>query len=209
MKAHVPKTPPADSLRHAISDLRRKQSHYLLSGSFVEKYVMTPLQLGTIATMVYRLGGFTGALPWPLRWPLGLVSGLLACLVRMLTGIYIRTGMPVGPGFIIHNFSAINIDAESIGENFTVNQGVSIGFDWLGQGRPVIGNNVYFGSGAKALGGIRLGDNVVVAANALVVAPVEDGCTVAGVPARVISRDASSRYLQLKTSAGGREPGPA
>ena len=209
MMAHDPTPPLGASLRNAISDLRRKQSHYLLSGSFIEKYVMTPLQLGTIATMVYRLGGFIAALPWPLRWPLGIAYGVLACLVRMLTGIHIRTGMPIGPGFIIHNFSAINIDAESIGENFTVNQGVSIGFDWLGRGRPVIGNNVYFGSGAKALGGIRLGDNVVVAANALVVSPVEDGCTVAGVPARVISRDGSSRYLHLKTSAGGRESGSA
>ena len=79
----------------------------------------------------------------------------------------------------------------------TVNQGVSIGADWLCQGRPIIGNNVFIGAGAKVLGRIQIGDNVVIAANALVIQAVPDNCTVVGVPARIISRQATSIYLQL------------
>ena len=63
----------------------------------------------------------------------------------------------IGPGFIIHNFSSVLIDAESIGADFTVNQAVSVGPDWSGGARPRIGDNVYFGAGAKALGDITIG----------------------------------------------------
>lgn len=186
-------------LRDAASDLYRKRSHYVLKGGFVEKYIMTTLQLGTLAALVYRVGAAALRQPALLRWPLYGFYRVLAVFSNCFTGIQINPRVPIGPGFIIHNFAAVHIDAVRIGENFTVNQGVSIGPDWRGQGRPTIGNNVYLGSGAKALGGITLGDNVVVAANALVVSSVADGCTVAGVPARVISRGGESSYLRLKT----------
>lgn len=193
-------------LELAHSDLHRKQSHYLLSGSFVEKYIMTTLQLGTLAVFVYRFAAWVHALPWPLRWPLSLLAFPARVLSQSLTGIRIPAAQKIGPGFIIHNFSSIHIDAGSVGENFTVNQGVSVGPDWTQQGRPVLGNNVFLGSGAKVLGAITLGDNVVVAANALVIRSVPDNCTVAGVPARVISRDGNSSYLQLKSSSAASAP---
>jgi serine O-acetyltransferase len=184
----------------AHSDLHRKQSHYLLTGSFVEKYIMTTLQLGTLAVFVYRFAAWVHTRPWPLRLPLTLLAVPAQVLSQSLTGIRLPAALPIGPGFIIHNFSSIHIDAAAVGENFTVNQGVSVGPDWTRQGRPVLGNNVFLGSGAKVLGAITLGDNVVVAANALVIRSVPDNCTVAGVPARVISRDGNSSYLQLKSA---------
>lgn len=193
-------------LELAHSDLHRKQSHYLLSGSFVEKYIMTTLQLGTLAVFVYRFSAWVHALSWPLRAPLTLLSFPARVLSQSLTGIRIPAAQKIGPGFIIHNFSSIHIDASSVGENFTVNQGVSVGPDWTQQGRPVLGNNVFLGAGAKVLGDITVGDNVVVAANALVIRSVPDNCTVAGVPARVISRDGSSSYLQLKSSSATSAP---
>jgi serine O-acetyltransferase len=192
----------------ARSDLHRKRSHYVLRGGFVEKYIMTTLQLGTLAVFAYRFGAGVLALPAALRWPLWPLRLLLEALGRSLTGVGINPRTPIGPGFIIHNFSAVNIDAERVGDNFTVNQGVSIGYDWRRSGRPTIGSNVFFGAGAKALGKLTIGDNVVIAANALVINSVPDNCTVAGVPARVIARDGGSRYLQLK-SAPPRDGAPA
>lgn len=190
------------------SDLHRKQSHYLLSGSFVEKYIMTTLQLGTLAVFVYRFAAWVHTQPWPLRMVLSLLAFPARVLSQSLTGIRIPAAQKIGPGFIIHNFSSIHIDAATVGENFTVNQGVSVGPDWTQQGRPVLGNNVFLGSGAKVLGNITLGDNVVVAANALVIRSVPDNCTVAGVPARVISRDGNSSYLQLKSTPAGPATAP-
>jgi acetyltransferase-like isoleucine patch superfamily enzyme len=61
-----------------------------------------------------------------------------------------------------------------------------------------IGNDVWIGSGARILDGVRIGDNAVVGAGSVVTKPVPSHATVAGVPARVISKP-------LDTISGGRD----
>ena len=48
---------------------------------------------------------------------------------------------------------------------------------------PIIGNGVYIGAGAKVLGGITVGDNAKIGANAVVLINVPAGKTAVGVPA--------------------------
>ena len=43
--------------------------------------------------------------------------------------------------------------------------------------------------GCKVIGNITIGNNVLVAPNAVVVKDVPDNCVVAGVPARIIKKD--------------------
>jgi serine O-acetyltransferase len=94
----------------------------------------------------------------------------------------------IGPGmFIQHGFSTI-IGATSIGRNFWVNQQITTGFAEIGE-RPIIGDNVHLCCGAKVIGAVRIGNNSIVGANAVVVKDVPDNCTVAGVPAYIICRD--------------------
>jgi acetyltransferase-like isoleucine patch superfamily enzyme len=52
----------------------------------------------------------------------------------------------------------------------------------------VLGDNVWLGTGAKVLDGVRLGHGVVVGANAVVTADLPDGAIAAGVPARILRR---------------------
>jgi serine O-acetyltransferase len=52
--------------------------------------------------------------------------------------------------------------------------------------RPVLGDNVVVGAGAKVLGGISLGDNVKVGANSVLLRSVPPNATVAGIPAREV-----------------------
>jgi serine O-acetyltransferase len=47
---------------------------------------------------------------------------------------------------------------------------------------------VVLGAGSKILGGIRIGDNVTVGANSVVVDSVEASSTVVGIPARKVSK---------------------
>ena len=54
------------------------------------------------------------------------------------------------------------------------------------KGEIVIGKNVWIGDKATILGGVHIGDNVIVAANAVVTKDIPDNCVVAGVPARII-----------------------
>ncbi len=51
---------------------------------------------------------------------------------------------------------------------------------------PKIGRGVMIGAGAKVLGNIAVGDHARIAAGSVVLKPVPAGCTVAGVPARVV-----------------------
>lgn len=108
-------------------------------------------------------------------------------LYQPMVTLYIYTPV-IGAGlFIQHGFSTI-ITAKSIGENCWINQQVTIGFV-EGSDCPTIGNNVKITAGAKVLGGVTLGDNVIVGANAVVVKNVPADCTVVGVPASIIKRE--------------------
>lgn len=86
--------------------------------------------------------------------------------------------------FIQHGF-ATYISARKIGEYCWINQQVTIGYTFDPE-PPIIGNGVRVSAGAKVVGSITLGDNVIVAANAAVVKDVEDNQIVGGVPAKTI-----------------------
>nr|WP_239452030.1 hypothetical protein [Frondihabitans sp. PAMC 28766] len=66
-------------------------------------------------------------------------------------------------------------------------QGVTLGTQQDGGKCPSLANNVSLGAYAQVLGGIRLGDNVVVGAMSVVLKDVPSGQTVVGIPARPIS----------------------
>lgn len=55
-------------------------------------------------------------------------------------------------------------------------------------GELVIGNGCWVGNGAQIIGPLTIGDNVIIAAGAVVVNDVPAGVVVAGVPARIIRR---------------------
>jgi acetyltransferase-like isoleucine patch superfamily enzyme len=57
----------------------------------------------------------------------------------------------------------------------------------------VLGDDVWLGTGAKVLDGVRVGSHVVVGANAVVTSDLPDGAVAVGVPARVLRvREAGS-----------------
>lgn len=56
------------------------------------------------------------------------------------------------------------------------------------KGEVIIGNNVWIGDKVTILGDVHIGDNVIVAANAVVTKDVPDNSIVAGVPAKVVKQ---------------------
>ncbi|MBR0445876.1 MAG: hypothetical protein IIX23_01135 [Oscillospiraceae bacterium] len=111
---------------------------------------------------------------------------LLAFCYPPMDSLYIDA-FEIGGGLFIQHGFATMIAAKSIGENCWINQQVTIGYN--GQGDPpTIGDNVTITCGAKVLGSITVGDNVVVGANAVVICDVPESCVVGGVPARILKR---------------------
>lgn len=53
----------------------------------------------------------------------------------------------------------------------------------------IIGDNCFIGCSAKILGGIHIGDNVKIGANAVVIKDVPDNCTVVGVLGKIINNN--------------------
>lgn len=85
--------------------------------------------------------------------------------------------------FIQHGFATV-IYAKKVGHHFMINQQVTIG--WGEKGCPTIGNYVQVRAGAKVIGDITIGDDVIIGANAVVTKDVPSHSMVVGVPGRII-----------------------
>ena len=96
----------------------------------------------------------------------------------------------VGPGLRIYHVGGfIHVGPNvRIGRNCTLLPGVVFGnrHERHDGCRVTVGDNCYFGLGAKVFGNVRIGDNVTVGANAVVTKDIPDNAVVGGVPARVI-----------------------
>lgn len=116
-------------------------------------------------------------------------------------GIELPRGTKVGEGLYIGYFGGIIISPGTvIGCNCNISQGVTIGILGRGENRgiPVIGDCVYIGAGAKIIGKINVGNNVAIAANAVVTKDIPDNAVVGGIPAKIISMDGSFDFINNK-----------
>ena len=124
----------------------------------------------------YRLG-WTSRILYPLCRPMPLLE----------IG-WVNEG--IGPGFLINHGRASGVAAKKVGRNCTIFQHVTIGYVNEENGKPVLGDNVILYAGAKVLGNVKIGDNSIVGANAVVVKDVPANCTVVGVyPAYIVRRN--------------------
>lgn len=114
------------------------------------------------------------------------------------TGIQIPYQTMIGYGLRISHFGSIIINPlTKIGNNCTLSSGVLIGnSDGKSKGIPTIGNNVCVQVNAVIVGGITIGDNVLIAPNAFVNFNVPANSIVIGNPAKIIEKDnASHTYM--------------
>lgn len=108
---------------------------------------------------------------------------------KFFTGIEIHPGATIGRGLVIDHGSGVVIgETAEIGDNCTIYQGVTLGGTGKDEGKrhPTLGDNVMVGSGAKILGPVKIGNNVKVAAGAVVLTELPDHSTAVGIPAKVV-----------------------
>lgn len=120
---------------------------------------------------------------------------------NILTGFHCDNGLniEVGDEFLAnYNVTILDIAKVTMGDNVWIGPGVLIATvnhplnpsgrrRHLGIAKPIhIGSDVWIGGNASILPGVTIGNNVVVAAGAVVTHDVPDNSLVAGVPAKKI-----------------------
>lgn len=103
-------------------------------------------------------------------------------------GYQINPNTKIGKGLYIVHWGPVVINGQvEIGDNCTLSHIVNLGQTNRGKkaGCPKIGNKVFIGTGAVVVGKIVIGDNVLIAPNALVNFDVPDNSIVTGNPAVV------------------------
>lgn len=166
-----------------VSDVKAAFNKDPAAHSLIEVLTSYP---GLKAILIYRIAH----LLWELNMPF--IPRYLSEVGRELTGVEIHPGAEIGSDFFIDHGSGVVIgETSEIGNNVTMYQGVVLGgvsTDPVKR-HPTVGNNVVIGTGAKLLGAIKIGDNVKIGANSVVVNDVPDNSVVVGVPGRIISRE--------------------
>ena len=141
---------------------------------------------GFHALLAYRISH------WLWKRKLPFFPRLISQVARWLTGVEIHPGARIGAGFFIdHGMGVVIGETTEIGDYVTLFQGVTLGGTGKERGKrhPTLGSHVVVGAGAKVLGGIHIGDNVKVGANAVVLRSVPPNSTVVGNPGRIVKYD--------------------
>jgi serine O-acetyltransferase len=146
---------------------------------------------GLWSMTVYRFGRWRYTIRWKwLRLPFSFVYKILKPVSEVLTGIELPCETTLGRRFRIDHFGGIVISGDAVfGDDCVIRNGVTVGLKHTGQrGAPTLGNRVDIGAGAKILGAIQIGDDVLIGANAVVLTDVPSNCIAVGVPARIVPR---------------------
>jgi serine O-acetyltransferase len=90
-------------------------------------------------------------------------------------------------------------ETAEVGDDVMIYHGVTLGGRSMEHVKrhPTVGNRVTIGAGARVLGPIRVGDDVQIGANSVVVKDVPSGAVATGIPAviRFPKRDATNQWL--------------
>jgi serine O-acetyltransferase len=172
------------------------------------------------ALLLFRYGQWSLGLRFaPLRWATGKVYGLLRIFWPVLTGIAIDRGMRVGRQFRIIHAGGIVLHPEVVfGDRCGIMHNVTVGTNMDKPGTPVIGDDVFIGTGAVVIGNIKVGSGALIAANSLVFFDVPEDALAMGVPAviypnksrlRKPAGEATAAMLRPAAGESEQQPPPA
>jgi len=174
-----------DQIKYLFSDLKR----WPCSNS--KELFYNIFEQGIWVTILYRFTRMLYLINIPVfRIFLRTLAFFIYKFAETCLGVSLQPGANIGPGLYIGHVGAIRINFKVIaGRNLSIGPGVIVGSIGFGHKEvPVLGDNVYIGTGAKVLGKIKIGNNVKIGANAVVIKDVPDNATAVGVPAKTIEK---------------------
>ncbi len=153
--------------------------------------------------LIYRFGRWRYGIKWrPLRVPFSMIYKFLKFFSEMLLGTELPCEAVIGRRFVIEHIGGIVVSGDAIfGDDCVMRNGVTVGLRNRGvRGSPRIGSRVDIGAGAKLLGPIRIGDDVAIGANAVVICDVPANSIAVGIPARILRRKSKEAEAVLSQS---------
>jgi serine O-acetyltransferase len=149
------------------------------------------MEQGFWAIAVHRFGNWRMGVRFkPLRAPLTILYRVMYHLVEIAAGISLPYTVRLGRRVRIWHHSGIIINARSIGDDTQIRQNTTMGVIATGRNLeiPTIGERVDIGCGVCILGGVTVGDDCTIGANALVTVDVPPHSMAFGVPARIVPK---------------------
>lgn len=192
-----------DTISLIKSDFRRYKLQYNKLGEDNSSFYIFMSNSGLWVLLVYRLRRY---IEYEFRLPfvrnmIRMILMIISQFLKVLTSIELPFTVEIGSGCFFPHVGSIVIHYRSkVGNNCTFVQDITIGLAGRGteEGAPVIGSQVYIGAGARVIGPIVIGDNVVIGANAVVTKDVPDNAVVAGIPAKIVNYKGSQDYLEYE-----------
>jgi serine O-acetyltransferase len=123
---------------------------------------------------------------------LGMLAKIFAMLNVTIFGIEVSPKVNIGGGLFLPHTVGTVIGADRIGNNCTIMQGVTLGSREPEMGytpslRPIVGDDVLIGAGAKVIGRVTVGANSKIGANAVVIKDVPPNSVAVGIPAAIVA----------------------
>ena len=182
----VPKDRPVPFWSTVRADVNRLRDE----DNSVRTLIRGLLSQGFQALIVYRIFRWF----YERRIPTQPLRFFVERFIEIITGISIPAQAKIGKGLRIHHFSGVIIhSAAVIGEYCTIYHGVTLGDRGGHGGAPRVGHRVLIGAGAKLIGEIKVGDDCVIGANAVVHTSVPAQHLAVGVPATIKKRRTGAR----------------
>lgn len=102
-----------------------------------------------------------------------------------------------GPGLSIAHYGTIVVNGNAkVGKNCRIQECTTIGATNGSKKAPILGDNIFIGSGARIIGDISIANDIAIGANAMVNKSFDTfGITIAGIPAKKISDNNSFTNL--------------
>ena len=146
-------------------------------------------RFGQYSDRTYKYNKLLGLIP-------KLVHTVLNYVIRFIHHVNIEA-TEIGPGFYIGHVGTIYIGPTTIGSNVSLSHNTTIGIGHSANsvGIPILGDNIWIGTGSIISGAITIGNNATITSGCVLSRSIPDNSLAVGNPGRVVLNEYDNSNL--------------